>query len=53
MRAKGRAASKARATRSTIASSCAGPMICNPIGRPAWVSPQGMLMAGCMVMLKG
>ena len=45
--------SNARLQLSTPASSYMGPMICNPIGKPRVVNPDGMEAAGCPVRLNG
>src|SRR5262249_57896694 len=50
--AHGCAASNAAEARSTVTSSKRRPTICRPIGKPAFVKPQGTVAAGCPVMLK-
>ena len=50
---KGTAASIARLARKTRSSDPTAPMICSPIGNPAFVNPQGTDAAGCVVRLKG
>ncbi len=53
MVASGQIFSNAAAAFRTARSPCIGPTICNPMGKPSDVNPQGMEQAGCCVRLKG